>query len=182
MPAVAVVLAEDNYEDLELHYPRLRLIEAGFEVKVVGPKRDTTYKSKFGYWARSTHTWPPASGRADESQGQVDPSSVRILIVPGGFAPDRLRRYPECNSFIAACYHNGSVVGHICHGAHSLVSARILQGVRTTSFPAIKDDVTNAGAEWVDESCVVDKRIVGAQVPEDLPAFMRAVLELAGPP
>eukprot|EP00755_Sulcionema_specki_P020606 Sspe_Gene.12649::Locus_4316_Transcript_1_1_Confidence_1.000_Length_633::g.12649::m.12649/K05520/pfpI; protease I len=166
MGKLAVVLAEDNYEDLELHYPRLRLIEAGFTVKVAGPKKDSVYKSKFGYWAKS-----------DSVFSDIDPNEVKVLVIPGGWAPDRLRRYEECTDFVRKCYEAGAIVGHICHAASVAISAKILKGVRTTSFPAIKDDVINAGAEWVDERCTVDKRIVGAQVPEDLPLFMKAILD-----
>ncbi|CUF07785.1 peptidase, putative [Bodo saltans] len=116
---VAVVLAEEWYECLELHYPRLRLIEEGFVVHVVGPQAGQTYKSKEGYWAKSTAT-----------VGDVDPNLVDILVVPGGFCPDRLRRYPEILSFVSSCWNegNGAAVGFICHGAWVPISARIVKG------------------------------------------------------
>ena len=163
---VAVVLVEDNYEDLELHYPRLRLIEAGFKVQVVGPEKKV-YKSKFGYWAT-----------CDTTFAEVDPSKVAVLVVPGGWAPDRLRRFPECVALVAGCHKAGAVIGHICHGGSLAVSARILKGVKSTSFPSIKDDLELAGAVWVDERVVSDQRIVSAQTPEDLPGFMREILKL----
>lgn len=167
---VAIVFAEDMYETLELHYPRLRLLEAGYEVRVVGPVKGATYKSKEGYWAKATHVF-----------SEVDPEEVKVAIVPGGFCPDRLRRYPECVDFLRRCWKdgNGAVVGFICHGGWLAVSAKILPGRRATCFIAIKDDITNAGAAYVDEHCVVDGRLVSAQVPEDLPAFMAAVLKVA---
>lgn len=166
---VAVVLAEEWYECLELHYPRLRLIEEGFVVHVVGPQAGQTYKSKEGYWAKSTAT-----------VGDVDPNLVDILVVPGGFCPDRLRRYPEILSFVSSCWNegNGAAVGFICHGAWVPISARIVKGRRGTCFFAIKDDLINAGVEYVDERCVVDGRMVSAQTPEDLPLFMKALLQL----
>lgn len=165
---LAVVLAENVYENLELHYPRLRLIEAGYDVKVVGPEKGATYTSKEGY---------PAVANATFSD--IDPKAVKILVVPGGFAPDKLRRYPACTKFVAEVWAAGAVVGSICHAGWVPISARIVKGVRLTSVNAIKDDLENAGAIWVDEPCVVDGRFVSAQVPKDLPAFMQAILNVA---
>jgi protease I len=166
---LAVVLVENMYENLELHYPKLRLLEAGFEVRVVGPDKGATYGSKEGY--------PQV---AEYGFDEIDPKAVKVLIVPGGFAPDKLRRYPECNRFVAAVWEAGGIVAAICHAGWVPISARIVKGVRLTSVNAIRDDLENAGATWVDEPCVVDGRFVSAQVPKDLPAMMRAVLEVAG--
>lgn len=166
---LAVVLAENIYENLELHYPRLRLLEAGFEVKIAAPKAGETYTSKEGYPVKADCTFT-----------EIDPKSVKILVVPGGFAPDKLRRYPECNRLVSACWNAGSVVGFICHGGWVPISAKIVKGRRVTSVSAIKDDLENAGATWIDEPCVVDGKMVTAQVPQDLPAFMAAILKLAG--
>ena len=168
MSRIAIVLADDNYEDLELHYPRLRLKEAGFEVHVTGLKKGT-YKSKFGYWAN-----------ADTAFEDIDAGNVAVLIIPGGWAPDRLRRYPACVELVKKVHASGGVIGHICHGGSLAVSAQILKGVATTAFCSIKDDCVNAGAVWSDEKCVVDEsaRIVSAQTPEDLPAFMKGILSL----
>ena len=165
---LAVVLAENMYENLELHYPRLRLEEAGYDVKVVGPEKGASYGSKEGY---------PAI--ADSTFSDVDPKRVKILVVPGGFAPDKLRRYPACNAFVAACWEAGAVVGSICHAGWVPISARIVKGKRMTSVNAIKDDLENAGAIWVDERCVVDGKMISAQIPRDLPALMKAILEAA---
>lgn len=168
---VAVVFAEDLYECLELHYPRLRLIEAGYIVHVVGPKKGETYKSKEGYWAHSTKTVK-----------DINPESVRVVVVPGGFCTDRLRRYPEICEFLAACWRGGegAVVGFICHGGWLPISAGIVKGRKVTCFFAVKDDLINAGATYLpDEKCVVDGRMVSAQTPEDLPAFMAAILKVA---
>ncbi len=166
---LAVVLAENIYENLELHYPRLRLIEAGYDVKVVGPKKGETYGSKEGYPAVTDATFE-----------EIDPKQVKVLVVPGGFAPDKLRRYPACNQLVADAWANGAVVGSICHAGWVPISAKIVRGVRLTSVNAIKDDLENAGATWVDEPCVVDGKFVSAQVPKDLPAFMEAILRVAG--
>ena len=165
---LAVVLVENIYENLELHYPRLRLIEAGYDVKVVGPQKGATYGSKEGY---------PAV--ADATFEEIDARQVKVLVVPGGFAPDKLRRYPACNKLVADAWQAGAVVGAICHAGWVTISAKIVRGVRLTSVSAIKDDLENAGATWVDEPCVVDGRFVSAQIPKDLPAFMQAILRVA---
>jgi len=165
---LAVVLAENIYENLELQYPLLRLIEAGFEVKVAAPKKGETYTSKEGYPVKS-----------DALFSEIDPKKVKVLVVPGGFAPDKLRRYPECNKLVSDVWNAGAVVAFICHGGWVPISAKIVKGRRLTSVNAIKDDLENAGAIWVDEPCVVDGKMVTAQVPKDLPAMMREVLRLA---
>jgi protease I len=165
--SLAIVLAENIYENLELHYPRLRLIEAGFDVKVAAPKKGETYTSKEGY---------PVV--ADVTFADVDPKAVKVLVVPGGFAPDKLRRYPACNKLVADAFAAGAVVASICHAGWVPISAKIVKGKRLTSVSAIKDDLENAGATWVDEPVVVDGKFVSAQVPKDLPAMMAAVLKL----
>jgi protease I len=164
---LGVILADDYYENLELHYPRLRLKEAGFEVKVAGPEANKTYKSKEGYWAQSDCVF-----------ADIDPAKVAVLIIPGGYAPDRLRRYEACLSLVKAVNDAGGVIGQICHGPWVSVSAKILKGRRATCFFAIKDDVINAGAEYSTDKVVVDGKLVSAQTPEDLPEFMAAILKL----
>ena len=165
--ALAIVLAENIYENLELQYPRLRLIEAGFDVRVAGPKKGETYTSKEGYPVK-----------ADVEFSEVDAKEVRVLIVPGGFCPDKLRRYKSCLDLVNGAYNAGAIVGFICHGGWVPISARIVKGRKVTSVPAIKDDLENAGAQWLDQPCVVDGKLVSAQVPKDLPEFMAAILKL----
>jgi len=163
-----VVLAEKDYECLELHYPRLRLKEAGFDpVLVVGPTANTTYTSKEGYWAQATHDFKA-----------INAKDVKVLIVPGGFAPDRLRRYQTCLDLVADVFKSGGVVGFICHGGWVPVSAKILRGKKATCYVAIKDDLINAGADYQDAKVVVDGNLVSAQTPEDLPGFMSAILRI----
>ena len=164
---LAVVYAENIYENLELHYPRLRLIEAGYDVRVVAPKKGETYTSKEGYPVKS-----------DAEFSEINPSDVKVLVVPGGFAPDKLRRYAAGNELVAAAWNAGAVVTFICHGGWVPISAKIVKGKRLTSVPAIKDDLINAGAIWLDEPCVVDGNMVTAQLPKDLPAMMEAVLTI----
>lgn len=166
---LAVVLADNIYENLELHYPRLRLIEAGYEVKVAGHKKEMTFESKEGYPVK-----------ADCEFIEIDPKSVKVLIIPGGFAPDKLRRYESCKVLVSEAAKNGAIIGMICHAGWVAISAKILQGKKCTSVGAIRDDIENAGATWVDEPCVVDGRLVSAQVPKDLPAMMKAILQIAG--
>ena len=165
---LAIVLAENIYENLELHYPRLRLIEAGFDVRVAAPKKGEVYASKEGYPVK-----------ADVEFSEVDARQVKVLIIPGGYAPDKLRRYKACNELVAAAWNAGAVVAFICHAGWVPISAKIVKGRRLTSLPAIKDDLINAGAIWVDEPCVTDGKMVTAQVPKDLPAMMAAVLTAA---
>lgn len=161
-----LIFAENDYEDLELWYPKLRLIEAGIEVTVAGPS-EKFYKSKHGYPAQT-----------DGNVADFKSTDFDGVIVPGGFCPDRLRRYPEVLAFTREIDEAGKLVAAVCHGGWVLVSARVLQGRRCTSVAAIKDDMANAGGEWVDEPCVTDRNLVTAQVPKDLPAFMQAILRV----
>ena len=159
-----LIFAENDYEDLELWYPKLRLEEAGVRVTVAGP-REPVYKSKHGYPVQT-----------DGNVADMDPGQFDGVIVPGGWCPDRLRRYEEVLRFTREIAGAGKLVGAICHGGWVLVSADVLRGKRCTSVSAIKDDMKNAGAAWIDEPCVVDGKLVTAQVPKDLPAFCREIL------
>ena len=161
----ACILVENMYEDMEFWYPYYRLQEAGFEVICAAPEAGVVYTSKHGYPAES-----------QVSAGSVDAETVDVLVVPGGFAPDKLRRYPEVLDLVKNAYEHGAVVASICHGPWVLISAGITKGTRMTSVSAIRDDLVNSGADWVDEPVVVDKRIVTSRTPVDLPAFMQAVL------
>ncbi len=159
-----VILAEREYEDLELWYPKLRLEEAGVEVFVAGPEKDR-YLSKHGY---------PVD--ADGSASDLRPDDFDGVIVPGGWAPDYLRRDKAVTDFVRAMADAGKLVGAICHGGSVLVSAGILRGREMTSVVAIRDDLTNAGAAWIDAELVVDKNLVTSRRPADLPAFLRGIL------
>lgn len=103
---------------------------------------------------------------------------MAVLIIPGGYAPDRLRRYEACLSLVKAVHEAGGIIGHICHGPWVSISAKILHGRKSTCFFAIKDDVINAGAQYSTDKVVVDGTLVSAQTPEDLPEFMAAILKL----
>jgi protease I len=159
-----LMLAEDIYEDLELWYPVLRLREEGAEVAVAGPKRGT-YHGKHGYPVQVDHEY------AELSAADFD-----AVVVPGGYAPDRIRRHEAAVKLVADLNAAGKTIAAICHGAWVPISANILQGRRMTCFHAIKDDVINAGAEYVDEEVVVDGNLVTSRKPADLGAFSRAII------
>jgi len=159
-----VVLAEDMYEDPELWYPYYRLLEEGAEVILVGPEAKT-YESKHGYPAK-----------ADKAAVDVRVEGVDAVVVPGGFAPDRLRRYPAVLDLVRGVSERGGVVAMICHAAWVPISAGIVKGKRATCVSAIKDDLINAGATYVDEAVVVDGNLISSRTPADLPAFMPAII------
>ena len=163
-----VVLAENDYEDPELWYPYYRLLEAGAEVTIVGPHAET-YTSKHGYPARATLAAEEA--RATDYDG---------IVSPGGYAPDKMRRYPALLKLVREIHERGGVVAFICHAGWVPISAGILKGKRVTGVGAIKDDLVNAGATFVDQAVVVDGKMVSSRTPADLPAFMPAVIEALG--
>jgi len=160
------VLVEDMYQDLEVWYPYLRFKEEGFCVYAVGTGRAKAYKSKHGYEIPQ-----------DLSVEKASRLDFAAIVIPGGFAPDMLRRYPAVNNFVRDNFKKGSIIGSICHGGWVLVSAGILDGRTVTSFFAIKDDMVNAGAKFVDKEVVVDGNLITSRKPEDLPAFMKAILK-----
>ena len=159
------ILVEEQYQEMEVWYPLYRLREAGVRVWTVGTGGKTTFPSKLGY---------PCT--VDKGIDQVRAADLDGVVIPGGWAPDFLRRYPAVIQLVADLDKAGKVVAAICHGGWVLCSARILQGRKATSFMAIQDDLINAGARWVDEETVVDRNLITARKPDDLPAFMKAVL------
>ncbi|MGQ9571990.1 MAG: type 1 glutamine amidotransferase domain-containing protein [Dehalococcoidia bacterium] len=160
-----VVLAEDMYEDLELWYPVLRLREEGAEVVIVGTGSSTSYTGLKGY---------PLT--VDAAIDQVRAEEVDAVIVPGGYAPDRLRRYPAVLRLVREVHQQGKVVAAICHAPWVLASAGILKGRRATCFHAIVDDVRNAGADYIDAEVVRDGNIITSRQPNDLGAFCREII------
>jgi len=164
-----VVLAEKMYEDLELWYPLLRLRGAGATVQVVGTGSDKAYMSK--------HDYPV---EVDVAADQVSAKDIDAVIVPGGYAPDHLRRYPAVLKLVSDAFKQGKVVAAICHAGWVLASAGILKGRKVTSVAAIKDDMVNAGAKWVDQEVVQDGNLITSRVPADLPAFTDAIIAALG--
>jgi protease I len=160
------VLAENMYQELELWYPLLRLREAGAETFVVGTGSASSYTSKHGYPA-------PVDLVAD----QVKASEIDAVVIPGGYAPDLMRRYPAMVSLVREAFAQGKVVAAICHAGWMLASADVLRGKRATCFFAIKDDLVNAGAIYEDAEVVRDGNLITSRMPADLPAFCRAIIE-----
>jgi len=165
MAKLVGILAEHDYQTLEVWYPLYRLREAGHNPIVIGTGSAPVYKSKNDY--------PVTVDRAAES---VAPSELHAIVIPGGWAPDHLRRYPAVINLVRQVYLSGKPVAAICHAGWVLVSAGICRGKRVTSFVAIKDDLIAAGAEWVDEACVIDGNLITSRTPDDLPAFMQTLL------
>ncbi len=170
LPKTILVLVGPEYEDLEVWYPKLRLEEAGFAVKLAGIG-ERTYRGKHGY---------PCT--VDGSIADFPASELAGLVAPGGWAPDKLRRDGEVLKRVREMHAAGKMVATICHGPWILISAGVVRGRRMTSTVGIRDDLVNAGATWVDEPAVVDGNVVSSRVPADLPAFARAMLQLLGAP
>ncbi len=160
-----VIFIENMYEDLEVWYPYYRLKEEGAEIHFVGPEKKE-YKGKYGYPAK-----------ADFTIQEIDPQEIDVVIIPGGFAPDYMRRVPRMIEFVREMHQQKKVVAAICHGGWMLVSARIIKGKNVTSFFAIKDDMENAGGRWQDTEVVRDKNIITSRNPDDLPAFCQTIIE-----
>ena len=160
------LLVDNYYQEMEIWYPLYRLREEGAEVVTVGAEAGKTYTSKLGYPVVCDRSYDVVS--ADEFDG---------VIVPGGYAPDFIRRHPKANQLVHDLNAQGKLVAAICHGPWVLCSAGgMLKGRRATSFFAIKDDVVNAGARWEDAEVVVDGNLVTSRKPDDLPAFCRAAI------
>jgi protease I len=157
-------LVADQYEDMELWYPKIRVREAGYQPVVAGKDR-TTYHGKKGY---------PVN--ADLTLEEVKPEEYAAVVVPGGYAPDLMRRYDRLLQIVRNIHQAGKPVAAICHAPWVLISAGIVKGKKMTCFFAIKDDLMNAGAEYLDKEVVVDGNIITSRSPDDLPAFCRALL------
>jgi protease I len=157
----------DIYEDLELWYPKLRMLEAGAEVVVAGPEADTVYAGKNGYPCRS-----------DAAIRDMDGAEFDALLLPGGFMPDKLRRDPQVLELIRHFHHAHKCIAAICHGGWLAISAGVYRGVRVTGSLGIKDDLVNAGALWEDAAVVVDGHHVSSRKPDDLPDFCRGMIQV----
>lgn len=159
------VLIEKDYQDLEVWYPALRLKEEGATVLLIGTT-ERNVKGKYGY---------PAT--ADRLMDEVSGADLDALIVPGGWAPDFLRRYAPVLRLVREVSDAGKPLAAICHAGWVLASAGVLKGKKATSFSAIRADVENAGARWVDEAVVIDGNLITSRTPDDLPAFTRALID-----
>ena len=165
MQKTLLAFVDDIYEDLELWYPKLRLEEAGFAVRLAGPEL-RTFKGKHGYPAMTDLLISQAASR-----------DYCGLIIPGGFMPDKLRRDGKVLSLTRDFFQSGKLVAFICHGGWIPISAAILRGKRATGSLGIKDDLENAGAVWLDEPVVVDGNLVSSRTPKDLALFAKAMVD-----
>jgi protease I len=162
-----LLLAGPQFEDRELFYPLLRFKEAGASVTVAG-LGEAHYTGKAGLTL-------PVDGCIDEL---ADAKAWDAVIIPGGWAPDKIRMNPYALKVVQTTLKRGAVVGAICHGGWVLASAKVLSGRTVTSYSAIKDDMEHAGATWIDQDVVCDGGLVTSRTPDDLPAFCQAILRL----
>jgi protease I len=160
------VLVGPGYEDLEFWVPLMRMQEEGADTTVVGIKKSDTYVSKSG----------GLEAMPDVGADEVSADDFDAVLVPGGWAPDKLRRYEAVTSLVRGVHQQGKIVGSICHAGLVLISAGIVRGGRATGSKGIKDDLVNAGATWVDEPAFRDGNIVWGRVVPDIPAYMRELL------
>lgn len=159
------ILVENMFNVFEFWYPYYRLKEAGAEVVVVGSGSAEVFTGK-----------PATEVRADAGAEQVSASDFDGMVIPGGYAPDIMRRHPKMVQLVKEMYGAGKVVAAVCHAGWMLASADIVKGKRITSYFSIKDDMVHAGANWVDEEVAVDGNLITSRKPDDLPAFMRAII------
>jgi protease I len=164
----AAVMIGPMFEDVEATYPYYRLLEAGATVELIGIAGDDTVKGKKGQELRTAN-----------AAGDLIADDLDILVIAGGYGPDKLRTDSGVQSLVRHMDEQGKPVAFICHAGWVLVSAGILAGRKATSHPAIADDLRNAGAVWEDSEVVVDVNLVSSRRPDDLPAFMRALIEVA---
>jgi protease I len=164
-----LIFVGDDYEDMELQYPKYRLREAGAVVTVAGLEAGVTHAGKHGYPQQS-----------EAAVGDLRPQQFDALVIPGGWMPDKLRRHAQVKAITKAMAEAGKPIASICHGPWIDISSDIVRGVTYTSTPALTDDLRNAGATWVDEEVCVDvkHRRVSSRRPDDLPAFCRELIAM----
>lgn len=162
-----IALIDHDFEDLELWYPVLRLREEGARVDLVGLESKKEYIGKYGVPAVSDYAF-----------NEIKVDEYDAILVPGGWAPDKLRRFPEVLDLVRKMDEDKKPIGQICHAGWVLISADILKGRTVTSTPGIMHDMQNAGATWVDEPVTVDGHLVSSRRPPDLPDYMRAFIEV----
>lgn len=165
------ILVEDGFEQVELTEPRKALQATGATTEIVSPKSDRVRGWKFKEWGEEL----PVDVPIDHAQ----PQSYDALLLPGGVMnPDRLRMNPKAVAFVRAFFDSGKPVAAICHGPWSIIEAGAARGRKIASWPSLKTDLRNAGAEWLDHEVVVDGNLVSSRKPDDIPAFNREMLKL----
>jgi protease I len=166
MPKKILLLVEEMYEDLEFWYPKIRLEEAGIKVVVAAPEKKV-YHGKKGLPAEP-----------DMLVDEVKEADFSGIVIPGGYAPDKLRRYPKVLELVRQFDKKKKLVAFICHAGWVPISAKILKGRQATSFFAIRDDMVNAGVVWEDSPAVIDGNLVSSRTPQDLGPFCQAILKV----
>jgi protease I len=164
------ILTENGFEESELLSPKKALEEAGASVHIVSPQKDKVR-------GMNHHEWS-VECPVDKNISDVHADDYDGLLLPGGvFNPDKLRRDPQALAFVKDFFKAGKPVAAICHGPQTLISAEVVKGRKMTSYPSIKQDMINAGVNWVDEEVVVDQGLVTSRSPKDLPAFNAKIVE-----
>lgn len=167
------ILITDGFEQVEMEKPRKALDEAGAKTSIVSPKKGKVKGWKFTEWGDE---FP-----VDVELESANPVNFDALLLPGGVInPDKLRTMPKAVEFVKSFFDSDKPVAAICHGPWMLVEAGAARGRRVTSWPSIKTDLVNAGANWVDEEAVTDKNVLTSRKPDDIPAFNKAMIELFG--
>lgn len=161
-----LMFVADQYEDLELLYPRIRFLEEGAQVMVAGEKQGETYKGVHGY-----------PFITDARFDRVDANDFDALVLAGGYAPDKLRRSSKVLDLTRTFNEQKKLIAFICHAGWIPASADILKGIHCTSVSSIKDDLVHAGAKWEDKDVVIDKHFISSRFPEDLPKYCPAIIE-----
>jgi protease I len=161
-----LAIVDDIYEDLELWYPKVRLEEAGHIVEIAGAIEGQTYKGKHGYPCKT-----------DVSFDEIHAIDFDGLLIPGGYAPDKLRRHTKVLDLVREFNNQNKLIGFICHAGWVLISAKILKGRKATSTDAIRDDMENAGALWENSALVIDRNLISSRTPLDLPLFGKALVD-----
>ncbi|NUU59869.1 type 1 glutamine amidotransferase domain-containing protein [Paenibacillus agri] len=167
MSKVAFLLASD-FEDSEMKVPYDEVIKAGHQAEIIGLKENETLVGKQG----------KVSYAADKAISKVRAGDYDAVVIPGGSSPENLRLSPEVLQFVKETNSAGKPIAAICHGPQILISAELLKGRTVTSYPPLKDDVVNAGAEFKDEEVVVDRNYITSRTPKDEPAFVRELLKV----
>jgi protease I len=162
----AAVMIGPLFEDLEAAYPYYRLIEAGATVELIGIEGDTTLKGKQGIELTT-----------DQAASDLIADDLDLLVIAGGFGPDKLRTDEGVKALVRGMQEAGKPIAFICHAGWVPISAKILKGRRATSVAAIRDDMINAGTDWVDDATVVDGNLISARTPDDLGPWMKALLQ-----
>lgn len=160
------ILIENLFDEKELLYPYFRLQEEGYDVHLVGTEKNTIYHGKSSFTEKSTH-----------ASKDISAKDYDAVVIPGGFSPDNMRRCPETIKFVKDMDALNKPIAAICHGPWMLASCCSLEGRNVTSFFSIKDDLINAGANYLDEAVVIDENLITSRTPKDLVPFLKAIIE-----